>query len=356
MLAELHYPSIFLHGEDLDEYLAKGWFRMGQSIFTTNFLKFKGLFYNAIWLRIDLDTFTPSKSQEKLIKLNTQFRVEIKPLSEITSEHTELFSKYKTHITFDAAPSITQLLFDNESSNVFDTQQVCIYDQNKLIACGILDLGQTSSAGIVCFYDPDYKKHSLGKYLMFLKIDFCQKHGMKFFYPGYFAPNYPLFDYKLELAKPSLEYLELGSNQWKSIEEYTFADTPLVVMTRKLNELSTYFKQWNFEHKFFYYDYFDADLMASLNGLGLFDFPVFLFCLEIGDLKNIPIIVYDVQSLQYHLLLCDAPYTIDRQFEKEDLFNKNLLRMTKHLFSSESAEVMAKVLAMSWERTAISQS
>jgi leucyl-tRNA---protein transferase len=113
MLAELHYPSIFLHGEDLDEYLAKGWFRMGQSIFTTNFLKFNGLTYSAIWLRIDLLTFEPTKFQQKLCKLNAKFRVEIKPLVEITNEHIALFTKYKTHITFDAAPSLTHLLYDD---------------------------------------------------------------------------------------------------------------------------------------------------------------------------------------------------------------------------------------------------
>lgn len=35
-------------GKDLDEYLEKGWFRMGQTIFTCNFLNFNRQFYAAI--------------------------------------------------------------------------------------------------------------------------------------------------------------------------------------------------------------------------------------------------------------------------------------------------------------------
>ena len=47
------------------------------------------------------------------------------------------------------------------------------------------------------FYHPDYKKFSLGKYLMLIKIQYALQAEKKLYYPGYIVHNYPRFDYKL---------------------------------------------------------------------------------------------------------------------------------------------------------------
>lgn len=351
MLAELHYPINSLKGEQLDEYLERGWFRMGQTIFTTNFLKFNGLLYSVMWLRIDLLNFIPTKTHQKLQKLNAKFRVEIKPSIALTSEHLILFNKYKNHVPFDAAPSLSHLLYDDKFSNVFDSYEVNIYDEQKLIACGIFDLGRDASTGITCFYDPDYQKHSLGKYLMFLKIDFSKKQGMSYFYPGYFAPDYPMFDYKLDLAKPFLEFLDLSTNLWKPFEEYVYEEIPLVEMTQKLEKLSVCLTKRKFKHFFLKYEYFDADLSATMNGAGTFDFPVFILCFERDDNVSNPLIVYDVISQQYHLVVCDVIYRLDNEIIKPNFYSENLLQMTQHLFATESAEAMALVISRSLQKT-----
>jgi leucyl-tRNA---protein transferase len=351
MFAELHYPINSLKDSTLDEYLERGWFRMGQTIFTTNFLKFSGLLFSVIWLRIDLLNFKPSKTQQKLQKLNASFTVEIKPSLALTPEHLILFNKYKNHVPFDAAPSLTHLLYDDKFSNVFDSYEVNIYDNRKLIACGIFDLGNDASTGITCFYDPDYQKHSLGKYLMFLKMDFSKNQGMSYFYPGYFAPNYPIFDYKLNLAKPYLEFLELATNQWKSFQEYVYEEIPLVEMTQKLKELSASLTKRKFVHSLLKYEYFDADLSATMNGRGTFDFPIFILCFERDNSVSNPLIIYDVISRQYHLVVCDVVYQLNCETIIPDCYNENLLQITQHLFATESAEAMALVISRSLQKT-----
>ncbi len=351
MLAELHFPSEPILSEQLDDYLERGWFRMGQTIFTTNFLKFNGLFYSAIWLRVDLETFSPSKTQEKIRKLNSKFNIEVRPTSpNFSPEQLILFDKYKKSVPFDTAPSLSHLLYDNDFRNVYDSYEICVYDNEKLIACGILDLGKDSSEGIVCFYDPDYKKYSLGKYLMLIKMEFCQKQAMKFFYPGYFAPHYSMFDYKLDLSSDAMEYLELSSNLWQPISQFKVSETPLAVMNQKLRELSECLKRRRFEHQLLHYEYFDAEIVKTLNGLQLFDFPVFIFCFEVGTSISNPIIIYDVLSQQYHLVICDTAYKLDNQLYKEHIYNSHLLQMTQHLFASESAEAMALVVSKSLQR------
>ena len=345
MLVELLYPES-LTNEELDVYLASGWFRMGQSIFTTNFLKFQNIFHSSIWLRVDLLSFETTKFQQKMLRANAKFEVQIQPLI-LTLNQENLFSKYRNHVTFDAAPSVQSLLFGEKSlTNIYNTYEINIYDNGKLIAVGFFDLGLHSAAGISCFYDSDYKKHSLGKYLMYLKMDFCRKQGCSFFYPGYFAPGYPLFDYKLDLAKPSLQYLDLVTGAWFPFDTYSPIQIPFDVMCRKLRELGNYLDKRDFKYQFQYYDFFDADMISNLNGLGLFDYPVFLICSQLDDSLFIPMVIFDVCEQQFHLILCSRVYESIFTESKPEHYNAYLLQIARYLYTGDSVEEMADVIEM----------
>ena len=343
MFVELQNPES-LSKEDLDVYLANGWFRMGPAIFTTNFLKFNDITYSSIWLRIDLLSFETSKFQQKMLKINAKFDVEIQPIT-LTSEQENLFTKYKNGITFDTAPSVKNLLFgQNEKNTVYHTFEINIYDEDKLIAVGFFDLGKHSAEGLACFYDPDYKKHSLGKYLMYLKIDFCKRNGYKFFYTGYFAPGYPMFDYKLDLAKPALQYLDLAADDWFAFETFSPDKVPIDVMETKLRELGDELDKLGVKNYFRYYDFFDADMINSLNGLDLFDFPMFLFCYQADHHKMLPMVVFDVRDQNCHLILCQKEYESIFKEAANEHYNAFLLKITKHLYFGESAQEMAAVI------------
>ena len=71
MYTEIHYPINKIPGATLDEYLSKGWFRMGQTIFTCWFLFMEKGFYSAIWIRQDLEGFTFKKRSRKLLNRNS---------------------------------------------------------------------------------------------------------------------------------------------------------------------------------------------------------------------------------------------------------------------------------------------
>ncbi len=341
MLAELYYPPS-LEPADLDAHLEDGWFRMGQAIFTTSFLKFKDIIYSAIWLRVDLQTFQISGTQKKLQKLNAGFTVTIREAF-LDPSKEELFSLYQHHVPFDTAPNLQQLLFGYGEHDIYETLEICIYDGARLIACGFFDLGEKASAGISCFYDPAYKKHSLGKYLMFLKMEFSKSQGLHYFYLGYFAPGYPLFDYKLDLSRNNLEFLDQATEKWLPIQQFSYDAIPLDIMKTKLHELQLALSHESVNSAFQYYEFFDADLINTLNGLRLFDFPVFLFCFGISTSN--PIVVYDYRDARYHLLTYHCIY--ETMFEQKDLsrFNTHLLQTSKVLFSTASVQTMIKVIA-----------
>ena len=78
MFAEKHYPEI-LRPEELDTYLERGWYRMGQTIFTTHFLCFGEHFYSAIWVRLPLKDYRFRKKLRKVIRRNTrQFKTDFR--------------------------------------------------------------------------------------------------------------------------------------------------------------------------------------------------------------------------------------------------------------------------------------
>jgi arginyl-tRNA--protein-N-Asp/Glu arginylyltransferase len=205
--------------EELDDYLARGWFRMQQSIFTTHQIIFDEVLYPAIWLRLNLNAFSPDKKYYTLNKSNSKFGFEIKKAC-ITQQHEALFQLYRASIPFNTSHSLHWLLLGDKAANVYNTYMINVYDGIKLVGTGFFDLGKKSAAGICSVYHPEYKKYSLGKYMIYKKALLCKENGFHYFYPGYFVPGYARFDYKLEIGKPALEYFDIYRESWFAMNNF----------------------------------------------------------------------------------------------------------------------------------------
>jgi leucyl-tRNA---protein transferase len=217
MIRDLHFPQ-YLTGEELDRYLERGWYRLGQIIFTTDYIPHNEEWFRVFWLRFRLENICYGKKQLKLLKVNQHFSLEIKPL-EITGEIEELYSVYRSSITFEASATVTNFLFDGSVydapvQNVFQTEMIEIRDKGKLIAAGIFDNGKEAVAGIMNFFHPDYSRYSLGKFLMLLKINYAKETGKTWYYPGYIAYKYPKFDYKLFPDQEAAEIFDPVNEEW----------------------------------------------------------------------------------------------------------------------------------------------
>ncbi len=209
----IYYPEN-LSAQQLDTFLLKGWYRMGQGIFTTNYIVRDDIVYRVYWLRYNLLKVRLGKSQQKMIAANNRFVTTVKHL-EITAETEALYSRYKAGIDFEAAESVENWIYmGHQAGNIFNSHIIEIREENKLIAAGIFDTGNNSIAGIMNFYDPAYKKYSLGKYLMLLKMEHALNNGMQWYYPGYIVYGYPKFDYKLFIDKSAAELFIPELNTW----------------------------------------------------------------------------------------------------------------------------------------------
>lgn len=342
MFAASESPDIITPAE-LDDYLAKGWFRMNQTIFTTHFLQFNNQFYAAVWLRVALHDYEPDNKHKALLERNKKFRTEIKK-AEITLQHEDLYDKYKKAVSFEAYASLNQLLLNGYTENIYDSWQVNVYDNDTLIAAGFFDVGNTSAEGIVCIYHPDYKKYSLGKYLIYTKLDYCRQHQLTYFYPGYVVPGYKAFDYKQDLGRSAMHYYNIATNQW--VKYSTLADmyNPLTDMREKLETLQTRLEGKYVKSKLLYYRFFDGVLNIRF-WADLLDYPVFLLPGIIKkDHTAIPIIVYNILNGRYLLLECTPIYKTDVGNINSNVFSSDILSIDRCTYDTPDVDKMAAVL------------
>jgi leucyl-tRNA---protein transferase len=348
MFANSISPSELVPAQ-LDVYLQQGWFRMGQSIFTTHFIRFKDQLFSTIWLRVELHKFLPDALQNKLVKKNSSFTSIIQPAT-LTEEKENLYTRYRSQRSFNPSPSLHDLLLGQSSSHsIYQTYEVAIHDKGNLIAIGFFDVGETSAAGIVSIYDPAYKKHSLGKHLIYLKIQYCQMLGLKYFYPGYFVPGYSLFDYKLSIGNYALEFLALSRTQWLPINHFSQHHIAINEMRIMLKTVQQDLTVLEVDTAILNYEFFDASLLPDLRDAGLFDFPVFLHASARPFNGSQLVLVFDIRDSLFHLFWCIPVWQVEKVNPDKNFYSTYFLKIASTLYVTSSIHEAASAFKNSLE-------
>lgn len=313
------YPEK-LTPEELDDYLARGWYRMGQTIFTTHFLCFNERFYSALWIRMDLqqqDRF--SKSQRKLMRRNAErFITRVQPAN-INREKERLFQRYRSHFPGVLAPSLRDSLLDGEDYNIYTTFEITVTDRRtqRLVGLSFFDIGQDSAASISGIYDPDFNQFSIGYYTMLLEIEYCRNNYIRYYYPGYVVPGYDRFAYKLRIG--ACEFLNIRTEQWEPYDQLTPEDIPLQQMQQKLEQMRLQMSERGVGCRLLYYPLFEAPLFGFWNAPYL-DYPLFIYCDSPQEANSHRVIIYNVRTASYELLQCSS--FDDLQFYFSDSFQE----------------------------------
>ena len=298
MFTEFHYPE-FLPHQKLDEYLARGWFRMGQMIFTCRFLCFEGKLYTAVWTRLDLEGYTFRKSLRKIFtRNNKQFRVVIRRAI-LDKEKNDLYLIHRKRFGGHVSSNLRKSLFGDADYNIYDTWESCVYDGEKLVAASFFDLGNNSIASIMGLFHPDYAKYSLGFYTMLLEIDFGIRSGAKYYYPGYVVPYYLKFDYKLRIG--DTDYYDPDRKKWIPYSEIDFDKLSSSLLIHQLKKAQQYLQEKNIRTDIFLYPLYERVLF----GHEYKDFlrsPLFISCYH-KEFEGVLLIVeYDLFGQAYQLV------------------------------------------------------
>jgi leucyl-tRNA---protein transferase len=264
MIAEHNYPKSFLTYE-LDKYLAKGWFRGGVMMSRSDFLCFEESLQTVINIRLPLKNHVFRKRQRRICKkITNQFQVKIRPFQAcpqkdiLYENHKDRFKGFLNHTLFHYLNGEEGTITGTE---IFDTHEVCVYDGDKLIAFSLFDLGNNSMASILGIFHEDYATYSLGKFTMLKEIEFGQKNGFEYYYPGYILHNTPLFNYKLELGK--MEFYN-NQKQWQSFEMFDTFQPKSLDFEKEIQKIEHFVEMFQIPYKRitysgFTFSYFDFD-------------------------------------------------------------------------------------------------
>ncbi len=211
-----------IDGRQLDVVLSLGWYRMHQGIFTTSHVEMGGI-YRVHWLRYFIHSLVERQTHKRIRQRAKRFSFTIEDFDpgKIRLDHSVLHAHYRAYIDFEGANSIQECLLHEEGyrSNIFNTKCISVFDEHKLVAGGYLDLGEKAAASILHFFDPDYARYSLGKYLILITIDYLKENGYDYYYPGYVVQHLKKMDYKLFLGKEHAEYFEPETVSWKKFQD-----------------------------------------------------------------------------------------------------------------------------------------
>lgn len=372
---KFEYPEI-LRPEELDRYLAMGWFRMRQSVFTCDILLKEYSVHNTVWIRTPLEGYNFSKSLRKLMRRNNRrFSSTLTPFF-ISQEMEELYQRYRAgfkgdlsetlHLSFygedyildnfnsnrsnfpknASDDSFTKDFLQNKQSiieqdrenlgtgepyqeefeqeypyhNIFDSWMWQIRDpqnNNKLVAFSVFDKGADSIQSIKGVYDYDYSEHSLGIYSMILEICNGLEHGLKYYYPGYIAPGCDSFDYKLRFQPAEFWGFD---ETWKPFELLDIDALPAVQTEKKLLQLWRKLQEseitadvkWVISPAFRVI-HSDQRLKKSLQD------PLYLSYGEEGESKYV--IRFNIYSKEYEILRCRPIARLRRSMKQDGIFS-----------------------------------
>lgn len=105
-------------------------------------------------------------------------------------EKERFYCCYKVFFFGMLAFILCDVLMDGEDFNIFRIYEVRVYDKDKFIGLSYFDFGYYSLVSIMGIYDLDYKKYSLGFFIMFKEIEYLLECKLFYYYFGYVVFGY----------------------------------------------------------------------------------------------------------------------------------------------------------------------
>lgn len=202
---------------ELDDWLARGWFRVGQAMMTCRLHLVGGGVRTTLWTRQDLHGAGPSKNARRVARLaRTRFRVEHGP-ARVDAAHEALYQRYVAHVGGDRDPTLHDFRHGGREGDLFDTQEVSLWDGDRLVAYSWYDVGVVSMQSLIGVYEPELAAMSLGLATLLLEAEAGRARGLRWFYSGYVLIGSPSMDYKLRVG--ATEFLDPRTGAWRPWSE-----------------------------------------------------------------------------------------------------------------------------------------
>ena len=195
----------------MDRFWAEGWRHFGIFFFRYRTAVHRGKQFSVLPLRIDLERFSPTRSQKRVLAKNSDARIFIGPTF-VDEAKEALFLKHRRRFKESVPASLDQFLSPAPDSVPCLNLELCVYLNEALIGVTFLDVGATATSAVYAMFDPEESKRSLGILMMLYSIQYSRQQRHRYYYPGYAYHEPFVYDYKKRFL--GLEYLD-WTKGWK---------------------------------------------------------------------------------------------------------------------------------------------
>lgn len=171
--------------------------------------------YSVINVRANLEQLQLSRSLRRVFNRGQRrFRVEI-GRAQVDPARERLYALHKKRFKGFIFESLDEFLFGGVSHYLFDTHEVAVYDEDRLVAVSYFDRGENAIASLIGLYERGFERYSLGVFTMLHEIQFARSLHYRFYYPGYVLQGYHGFDYKLRIG--DIQYYN-WNGRWRPLD------------------------------------------------------------------------------------------------------------------------------------------
>ena len=148
-------------------------------------------------VRIPTELFTPSRSQKRVIKKNSDLRIEIEDVS-FEQAHFDLYLRYQKH----RHPDSSMCDEDQEKyigfieSSYAESKFMCFYADQQLIGISVLDQFKNGISAVYTFFEPEHDYRSLGTYAIISAVSMAAEQNVPYVYLGYWVDGSEKMNYK----------------------------------------------------------------------------------------------------------------------------------------------------------------
>ncbi|CAM3150767.1 arginyltransferase [Vibrio rarus] len=161
-------------------------------------------------IRIDVEQFTPSKSQKRLLNKAAQYSYKV--TDSIDERWFDIYKRYieARHANGSMFPPNKDDFTKFIHSSTIPSSFLHIFDEQKLLSIAVTDqLGNANSA-FYTFYDPEHPM-SLGTLSVLRQIQYTRSQGKKWLYLGYQIDDCPAMNYKVRFDS----HQKLVNQRWQ---------------------------------------------------------------------------------------------------------------------------------------------
>ncbi len=197
--------------EVMDRLWEAGWRHFGESFFRYSVSENEQGAQTITPLRVDLEKFTLSKSQRRVLKKNADLHCEFAP-AQLSEEARTMFQRHKARFKDNVPDDLGTFLSCDPATVPCPNHECRVHLGAELVALSYLDLGECSTSAVYGMFEPAQSWRSLGMYTMLREIEFTQARSCRYYYPGYATREPSAYDYKKQLR--GLEMLDWESGLW----------------------------------------------------------------------------------------------------------------------------------------------